>query len=1056
MLVGWAAPVTAQQPTILFPAADNRDPIVVSATQAKRWRQGQMDLWHFSGNAQIRQGGHQIDAEQLVVWADLNDPDQVKRLVVYAEGHAVVRWNAPAHEKADQIVDDTWLGRLFTTAELDVRAPIRPDSNDPMPDVVGRAETAHKQQYSADPFDTQNNASPPAALAADPASASRNLESTPPPEPMAIPETTGAAGSMMIAPQTGVMFASPQQIVPPVSQAPAPPQGAGPPPLTRVEIHPRQPSVPLNLKTIPSDFPGEQILVANGGVRITIDSRELAQIPELSQESSSRVFILADSVVAWSNSLNPAQPDPENVRWEVYLEGNVVFAVGKRTIYADRMYYDATYKRGTILRAEFFTPTTEYRGLVRLKADVLQQLDDNSFQAFGAALTSSRLGVPRYWLQSDQLTVEGVPGLDVDPETGLANIDPQTGQLALRDRYFAESRGNRVYLADTPVFYWPSFRTSLDDPQFYVKSIKVGNDRIFGTQVKARFDMYQLFSFFRRVPGTEWTGAVDYLSDRGIGLGTDYEYTLPALFGIPGKAEGRYRSWFINDSGLDNLGADRRTVPLYTEMRGLVFLNHRQQFQPGFQLKAELGFLSDRNFLEQYYQQDWDWNKDMTTGLQLERLVGNQSFDLWGQARINDFFTQTTWAPRFDHHILGQSLLADRLVYFGHSQIGYAQFGTAEPPTTADELASWVPLAWESAPASGVRAGTRHELDLPLNLGPLKLVPFVLADGTYWQEDLDGNDLSRVYGQTGARASLPFWRVDPAIQSTLFNINGLAHKVTLDAEFAYADASENFDRLPLYDPLDDDAQEFFRRRFAAYTFGIVPPANLPLEFDERYFALRSGIQGNVSSPTAEIADDLMTIRLGARNRWQTKRGLPGRENVIDWVSFDSGVTIFPKADRDNFGEVAGLLNYDFRWFVGDRLSIVSDGFADFFSQGLKTVSVGADIHRPGIGDVYLGVRSIEGPISSNVLSARLNYRMSDKWGIQALSAYDFGSTGNIGQRVAAIYIGESFLFRFGVNFDVSRDNLGFIFGLEPRFLVRPQLFRPGGLALGPPSADFLE
>jgi hypothetical protein len=151
-----------------------------------------------------------------------------------------------------------------------------------------------------------------------------------------------------------------------------------------------------------------------------------------------------------------------------------------------------------------------------------------------------------------------------------------------------------------------------------------------------------------------------------------------------------------------------------------------------------------------------------------------------------------------------------------------------------------------------------------------------------------------------------------------------------------------------------------------------------------------------------------------------------------------------------------LLNYDFRWFVGDRFCIVSDGFADFFSQGLKTVSLGGEIHRPGNGDVYLGVRSIEGPISSNVLSARMTYRMSDKWGIQALSSYDFGSTGNIGQRVAAVYIGESFLFRFGVNYDVSRDNVGFLFGLEPRFLVRPQLFRPGGLALPPPSAEFLE
>lgn len=1055
MLAAIRAP--AQQPTILYPPPDDRDPIVVSASQSQRWRQGQVDLWHFSGNVQIRQGNQQIDADEMVVWADLNDPDQLKRLVVYAEGHAVVQWNAAAEEKADRLVDDSWLGRLATNAAFDVRAPGGTGSSGPPPDIVARAEAAHRQSTPDLPNELRLGAETPQRLPAQSTSASGAIDSSPPPEPFVPPPepTRSAAGSMMISPQNGAILPSLQQNTP-FSQAPAPPPNAGPPPQTRLEIHPRQPSVPLNLKTIPSDVPGEQILVANGGVRITIDSSELAQMPELSQEPSSRVYILADNVVAWSNSLNPAQPNPDNVRWEVYLEGNIVFAVGRRTIYADRMYYDATYKRGTILRAEFYTPVQDYRGLVRLKADVLQQLDDNNFQAFGAALTSSRLGVPRYWLQSDRLSVQGVPRTGADPASGMPILDPQTGQPVSGNQYFAESTGNRVYLANMPIFYWPRFRTSLDDPNFYVKSINVGNDDIFGVQVRTRVDMYQLLGFRRPVPGTSWTGALDILSDRGVGAGSEYEYELPSLWGVPSPSKGFYRSWFISDSGADNLGADRRVDPFEDDLRGLVFWNHRQQFSSGWLLRAELGYISDRNFLEQYYEQNWDWDKDWTTGLQLERLSGNRSLNFWGQIHINDFFTQTTWAPRFDHHILGQSLLADRLVYFGHSHIGYAQFEPTVPPFSAVDQATFQLLAWETNPAHGVRAGTRQELDVPLKLGPVKFVPYVLGDATFWEQDLDANSLFRVYGQTGARASLPFWRIDPTIQSTLFNVNGLAHKVSLDAEFAYADASQNFDRLPLYDPLDDDSQEFFRRRFAFQTFDITPGTFIPTPFDERDYARRYGIQSYVSSPTAEIADDLMTVRLGTTNRWQTKRGLPGRENVIDWVTLNSGITIFPRPDEDNFGEVLGLLNYNYCWFIGDRLSILSDGYADFFSQGLKTVSLGADLHRPGNGDLYLGVRSIEGPISSNIITGRLTYRMSDKWGMQALSAYDFGSTGNIGQRVALFYIGESFLFRFGVSYDVSRDNLGFLFGIEPRFLAQPQLFRPGGVPLAPASAEFLE
>ena len=104
----------------------------------------------------------------------------------------------------------------------------------------------------------------------------------------------------------------------------------------------------------------------------------------------------------------------------------------------------------------------------------------------------------------------------------------------------------------------------------------------------------------------------------------------------------------------------------------------------------------------------------------------------------------------------------------------------------------------------------------------------------------------------------------------------------------------------------------------------------------------------------------------------------------------------------------------------------------------------------------MGFRSIEGPISSNILSAALSYRLSDKWGINAGGQVDFGDTGTIGQTVSLVYIGESFLWQFGANFDASRDNFGLRFGFEPRFTKRPQLFRPGGVPIPPAGSRWLE
>ena len=146
---------------------------------------------------------------------------------------------------------------------------------------------------------------------------------------------------------------------------------------------------------------------------------------------------------------------------------------------------------------------------------------------------------------------------------------------------------------------------------------------------------------------------------------------------------------------------------------------------------------------------------------------------------------------------------------------------------------------------------------------------------------------------------------------------GIAHKVvSAERVMLWAESNYGLENLPLYDPLDDDSIEFFRRRFSFDTFG---GGNIPLRFDERTYALRSALQSNVSSPSTEVADDLLALRLGAFQRWQTKRGLPGRQRVVDWLTLDLQSYFYPKDDRDNFGVNVGLVSYDLRWHIGDRV-----------------------------------------------------------------------------------------------------------------------------------------
>ena len=123
--------------------------------------------------------------------------------------------------------------------------------------------------------------------------------------------------------------------------------------------------------------------------------------------------------------------------------------------------------------------------------------------------------------------------------------------------------------------------------------------------------------------------------------------------------------------------------------RGRILGRHRSQPRRGPSADSgELGLISDRNFLEQYYEQEWDEEKDQTTGVEMSNgQRGDHSWSISSDVRANDFFTQTEWLPRFDHFWLGHPLLSDWLNWTEHTNVGYAKLRTLTEPL--NPLADW-------------------------------------------------------------------------------------------------------------------------------------------------------------------------------------------------------------------------------------------------------------------------------------------------------------------------------------------------------------------------------
>jgi hypothetical protein len=329
----------------------------------------------------------------------------------------------------------------------------------------------------------------------------------------------------------------------------------------------------------------------------------------------------------------------------------------------------------------------------------------------------------------------------------------------------------------------------------------------------------------------------------------------------------------------------------------------------------------------------------------------------------------------------------------------------------------------------GTVAMTRHELDLPLNIGPVNVVPYVLGEAAHWQEDFTGDELTRLYGSAGVRGSVLFWKVRPELRSAILGLNGLSHKMVFDFDYYIAESDESLGAIPQYNEFDDDAQERFRERFLLLAFGGV----LPPMFDPRFYAVRSGAGRSVTAPYHELVDDQHVLRVGWRHRWQTKVGPPDRPRIKDWMTLDLEASWFPNADRDNFGEDFGLLGARYAWYVGERTTLLADALYDVFDPAQELWSVGILTQRSTRGSLYVGVRQVRaGAVDSQLLAASYSYAMSPKWVSTFGTSFDFVEGVDRGQSFTLTRIGEYALLHLGMGYDRSRNNFGLGLSVEPR------------------------
>src|SRR5260370_25914619 len=144
--------------------------------------------------------------------------------------------------------------------------------------------------------------------------------------------------------------------------------------------------------------------------------------------------------------------------------------------------------------------------------------------------------------------------------------------------------------------------------------------------------------------------------------------------------------------------------------------------------------------------------------------------------------------------------------------------------------------------------------------------------------------------------------------SELLNLNGINHNMVSSANYYIAHSDVPFNQLPQLDQLNDNATDQALRDLHPVQPALNPNYGLFLitspMFNPQVYAIQRLVDNRV-----DTLDTIEVLQLDLRQRWQTKRGYPGMEHIVDWMTLDLSASYFPTAARDDICQTFSFLQY---------------------------------------------------------------------------------------------------------------------------------------------------
>lgn len=611
----------------------------------------------------------------------------------------------------------------------------------------------------------------------------------------------------------------------------------------------------------------------------------------------------------------------------IYLEGDIVLTSGDRMIRASRMYYDFANDRALILDAVVRTFDATRSLPIYVRAKQIQQLSATEFRAQDAKVSTSEFHTPHYHLGAGELDI-----VDLTPR------DPLTSEAAGLISGSYKVRDATANLGGIPLLYWPFASGTLEDSETSLKQVRSGYSDDFGVEFQSRWELFNILGL-EKPRGFDGSLRLDYFSERGPATGIDLDYETDNSFGL-------LRSYYVNDKSDDNLGGRFRDEDPDTENRGRITLRHRHYLPDDWQATFELSYISDRNFMEEWFEQEFDQGKQQESLVFLKKQVDNWAFTAHLQYQLLDFITTTERLPEFALRLIGESL-GDFATFFSENRAGFVRFRDADREFFANLRRGG------RDPDSGTvaRADSRHEIEIPFSIGDLRIVPFGSVRGTGYDDTPGGGGDGRFFGTYGIRGSIYAWKVLTDVRNELMDIDGLRHVIKADVVAWGAHSNR-------------DSNDYF-------------------EFDENV----DGI------------DEVDGVSVGIRQRLQTRRGAPDKRRTVDLLTFDVELGLFNDAENDEFtnGFVSpsrpensvsrNYVNASTVYRINDSTNLSAEMNYDLNDGEIDIFTATYAVERTPRLSYLLGYRYL-GEINSNLIGFGLNYKISEKYIVAIREEFD--------------------------------------------------------------------